>query len=552
MGKRVRSISFFLLLAGIITLSRAGLPFRDRVLYDYMMPPVLQVPPADTASTAADGKERIYIENVDVWSYDKNYKADAQLLRGNVVLRHKNGRMYCDSAYLYEADNTFEAFGNVRFTQGDTLNIYCDYLHYDGVTMLARLREHVRMEHGQNTLFTDSFDYNRVDGIGYYFDYGTIVDSLNTLSSIYGQYTTSTKKAVFNDSVKLENANFTMYSDTLHYDTNTKIATIFGPTRIVGDSGYILTTRGIYDTEQDRAYLMDRSKLYSGTRFMTGDSLYYDRKAKVAEVYRRVILRDTADKVELRGGYAEYHEETEYGLARDSAYLVEYSSQDSLYAHALVMEMTKVDSAANMIKGLGNVRLFRQDIQATSDTLRYHTGDSIMKCYGNPFIWNGATQITGDSVTMFMKEGALREAQVGENAIVAQELDRVHYNQMRGNIIKAYFSNNELDSIRTEGNAETIYYSMEKDSTLSSHIKTQSSAIFMRFIGEEIDHIKLIDQTSGKMKPVTILTYEDKFFPIFVWFTEGRPKDFFDIFRTTPKPKRPEEGDAPPPDASSQ
>ena len=57
---------------------------------------------------------------------------------------------------------------------------------------------------------------------------GLIVDSLNQLSSFYGQYSPETKLAVFNDSVQVENPDFTLYSDTLHYDTESKVATIWG------------------------------------------------------------------------------------------------------------------------------------------------------------------------------------------------------------------------------------------------------------------------------------------------------------------------------------
>ena len=119
--------------------------------------------------------------------------------------------------------------------QGDTLFVYGNYLFYDGNTQIAYLRENVRMENGQVTLFTDSLNYERIPDIGYYFDGGLIVDSLNQLSSFYGQYSPSTKLAIFNDSVRLENEQFTLYSDTLHYNTDSKIATILGPSIIVSD-----------------------------------------------------------------------------------------------------------------------------------------------------------------------------------------------------------------------------------------------------------------------------------------------------------------------------
>lgn len=492
----------------------------------------------DTLPPSQQGRrERIFIEQVDLWRYDKEINPDAQILTGNVVFRHNNAYMYCDSALLYEQQNRFEAYGDVYITQGDSIEIFCNYLDYDGELLLARLRELVRMEQGENTLYTDSLDYDRVRGIGYYFDYGTIVDSLNTLSSVYGEYSTVTKQAVFNDEVALENPNFTLLSDTLHYDTTTKLATILGPTTIVSDSGTIHATRGVYDTELDRAYLMDRAQLESGTRWMTGDSLFYDRNSQLAELFGHVILKDTAEHLQLRGNYVRYNELTEHGIARDSAYVVEYSSpEDSLYIHALQLELSKVDSTTNLIKALENVRLYRSDVQAVSDSLYYHSADSVLHCYGHPFIWSGKSQVTGDSISLYIKDGEMDYAHIRPNAYMINQVDlQEHYNQMRGREVFAYFSNNQMDSIWTKGNAEVIYYSIAEDeSTALEHLQSQSSAIFIGLEEEEITKIKFMDKTIGTITPVSLVTSEQLTYPGFLWFPEGRPTDFKDIFRITP------------------
>lgn len=94
----------------------------------------------DTTSKPASGKERIYIENVDLWKYDRDIDTFAQLLVGNVVFRHNDALMYCDSAKLYQAQNRFEGYGAVRIEQGDSLEITCAYIDYDGMTLLARLK----------------------------------------------------------------------------------------------------------------------------------------------------------------------------------------------------------------------------------------------------------------------------------------------------------------------------------------------------------------------------------------------------------------------------
>ena len=226
---------------------------------------------AQQADRTPSSKTKVYLEHADMQLFDKEVNADRQVLSGNVSFRHDSSYMYCDSAYFYEQSSSLEAFGSVRMEQGDTLFVYGNYLFYDGNIQLAKMRENVRMENIQAdssvvTLFTDSLNYDRAANIGYYFEGGTIVDAQNELSSFYGQYAPGTKIAVFNDSVRLQNEKFTLYSDTLQYSTETKIATILGPSVIVSDSGKIYTSKGWYNTVENTALLLDRSQTSADRR----------------------------------------------------------------------------------------------------------------------------------------------------------------------------------------------------------------------------------------------------------------------------------------------
>ena len=302
------------------------------------------------ADSVPGKKTMVYLEHANTLSFDKNVKQDAQVLVGDVRFRHDSSYMYCDSALFYKTDNSLEAYSNVRMEQGDTLFVYGQYLRYDGNTKIARLRENVRMENGQVTLFTDSLNYERIPNIGYYFEGGMIVDSLNQLSSYYGQYSPSTKLAVFNDSVRLENPNFTLISDTLHYNTDSKISTILGPSVIVSDSGTIHTSRGWYDTVHNTSMLLDRSEVISGNRFLTGDSISYDRGNGFGEVFGNMSIRDTLQHIILQGEYGYYNEKNGYAFATDSARCLEYSQGDTLYLHADTLQMVTIDSIYREVK----------------------------------------------------------------------------------------------------------------------------------------------------------------------------------------------------------
>ena len=105
-----------------------------------------------------------------------------QMLIGNVEFLYDSIYMNCDTAYNYNNRNYFEAFGNVRMNQGDTLFLYGDYLDYDGDSRLVRVRHNVRMENRNVVLLTDSLNYDRERNLGYYFNGGTLEDSTNVLS----------------------------------------------------------------------------------------------------------------------------------------------------------------------------------------------------------------------------------------------------------------------------------------------------------------------------------------------------------------------------------
>lgn len=484
-----------------------------------------------TADTVTTKKTLVYLLHADTVSYDKEVmKADAQFLEGNVSFRHDSSYMYCDSAYFFEATNSLEAFSNVRMEQGDTLFVYGNYLFYDGDTQIAYLRENVRMENGQVTLFTDSLNYERIPDIGYYFDGGLIVDSLNQLSSFYGQYSPGTKLAIFNDSVRLENPNFTLYSDTLHYDTESKIATILGPSIIVSDSGTIHSSRGWYNTEANTSLLLDRSEVYSGNRVLIGDSISYDQDAGFGEAFGNMCLQDTAQKVMLEGQYGFYNERTEYAFATDSARFLEYSQGDTLYLHADTLEMMSIDSTAREIKAFYGVRFYRTDMQGVCDSMQFNTRDSILYMYRDPVLWNEQYQISGDTIVIYMNDSTIDYAHVIQYAFAVQHLDSTYYNQLKGNDLKAYFEGQAVRQIDVEGNAESIFYPLDNGAMIGLN-ETKSGFLTIWVKDNALERLKIWPSPQGTLTPIPDLKPEQKTLKDFYWFDYLRPKNKDDIYQ---------------------
>ena len=155
------------------------------------------------------------------------------------VFEHEGAYLYCDSAWLYETTNTMDCYGHVRIKSSDTLNLYGKFLHYDGNSKIAIVRDEVRLVDKQTTLTTDLMYFDRNTGIASYTTGGKMVNSDNVLTSQRCYYYTSQKLMYFRDDVVLTNPDYKINCDTLKYNTVSRISYFLGPTILKGKDNYL-------------------------------------------------------------------------------------------------------------------------------------------------------------------------------------------------------------------------------------------------------------------------------------------------------------------------
>ena len=489
---------------------------------------------AEPEKPTGNKKTRVDLLHADQGQADKLARPDVQVLIGSVKLRHDSMYMYCDSALIYEKTNSFEAFSNVRMEQGDTLFIYGDYLFYDGMTQIAQLRENVKMINRNTTLLTDSLNYDRLYNLGYYFDGGTLMDEENVLTSDWGEYSPATKLSVFNHDVKLVNPRFVLTSDTLKYSTDTKIATILGPSNIVSEQNHIYSERGIYNTVSGQAELLDRSVLTNEGKKLTGDSLFYDRKAGYGEAFDNVQMNDTVNKNMLTGDYCYYDELKQNALATKRAVAVDYSRGDSLFMHADTLLMNSynldTDSLFREMRAFHKVRMYSADLQGVCDSLVFNTKDSCLTMYRDPIIWNEGQQLLGEEVKVYMNDSTIDWAHIINQALTVEQKDSIHFNQISGKEIKAYFAEGEARKIDVIGNVLLIYYPEEKDSTMIGMNTSETSLLNLFLRDRKMKKMVMSPQSNCVLYPMDQIPPDKMKLPTFSWFDYVRPLNKEDIF----------------------
>ena len=478
---------------------------------------------------------RIYLVHADVLHFDEKINPDATILNGKVHFTHQGARLYCDSAYFYEASNSFEAFGNVKMYQGDTLSLVSDYAYYDGNEQMARARYNVVLKHKKTTLYTDSLDFDRLYDNAYFFEGGKMVDGNTTLTSDWGEYNTKSKMSVFNYDVKMQSPKFYLTTDTLYYDTRTSVAHIVGPSDIYSGESHIYSEQGYYDTKLERARLMNRSVLSNGGKMMVGDSVYYDSQMGFSQAFRNVVYVDSLNRNKLTGNYGEYYEDTGYAMTTDSAVAIDYSQGDSLFMHADTFKVVtfniETDSVYRKIHAFHKVRAYRFDLQAVCDSLVYNSLDSCMTLYYDPIIWNNNQQLVGDRVQVFLRDSVIDRAHVIDNCFSIQQLrsDTSCYNQVSSKEMFAYFTEGNIREAQAKGNVFIGYYFEEGDSIPIIYNYQETSELRMFLKDRQLDSV-WTPKTSGTMYPLNQIPDDRKRLSGFVWYDYIRPQNRYDIF----------------------
>ena len=144
------------------------------------------------ATLLALAQKKVEILHANTLEYSQKSGIEAKRLLGDVVFRHDEIYMFCDSAYFYDETNSVQAYNNVRFKQGDTILLIGKYAEYDGDIRMAKMRDSVIMQHNKSYLITDSLDYDRDKNLIYYFEGGRMYDGENRLRSQWGYYYTET------------------------------------------------------------------------------------------------------------------------------------------------------------------------------------------------------------------------------------------------------------------------------------------------------------------------------------------------------------------------
>jgi lipopolysaccharide export system protein LptA len=490
----------------------------------------------------AHAQKRVKLKHADVQKGGVKDGVRTDKFIGDVIFVQNNTTIYCDSAIFYRSKNSVDAFGKIRITEGDSVTVTSLGLTYDGNSKTAYLRRNVVFTKlGIATLYTDFLDYDRKKNEARYFNGGKLVDSTNTLTSKKGYYDIPTNVASFKKEVVGVNPDYTLHSDTLQYNSKTKVIYFRDHTTVKGvkDGETAVYENGFYDTNKKLSSLT-KGEIETQSYKMNGQKYFLDDVKKFYKAKGKVVMTSKEENTIIYGDDGDYDKVKGIAKVYGNSYVAKVGDDlDTLFISAdTLVSIENEDPKKKRLLAYNHVKIFRDDMQAKADSLAYTSVDSTIYFYSDPVLWTSGNQMTADSIKILLKGRSIDKIYLVANSFVISEDTLKNYNQIKGRKMVANFDGQAITHVTVQGNGESLYYALQepekeakKDSTKApvptftmGMNKIICSNMKINFKEGKVNNISFYIKPDASFIPPHELKDGDKRLKGFKWRTEERPE----------------------------
>lgn len=487
----------------------------------------------------------------DSLNYDLNtkiakYNSGALLTNDTTQLRSKRGEYFVNSNEAFFKDSVtivnpdfelkadtlaFNTETQVATFLGPTLinqngsRIYCEAGFYDARNKLAEFREnaqYIKEEEGQIA----TGEIIRYDG--------------------EKKEVTISGDAVFIEEDKEAKG------DIIRYDENNEVVFLEGNASYKDEKQFITSDSIRYDSGNDAFATVGRSFISDPPQILEADQVDYDSERGVGIALGDVIWQDTSSKVTIMCAEAEYGKTEDFLKAfggrndrplmiteidGDSLFLTAdtlFSMRDTAALAAFAADTLRADTiqpdTARMLIAYHDVRIFKNNLQAVCDSMKYSDADSIFRFFDDPIIWSDTSQFVADSINIFLADGQIDKIFLNKNALMLNSPDEAFFNQIKGKQVTVRFDSSEVRTMFVEGNAEAVYYALDEEDAYIGVNKTACSEMLVLFGNNEVETITFYQSPTGQLLPMKLANHDEIQLEGFRWEIARRPEDIDALF----------------------
>ncbi len=496
-------------------------------------------------------------------------------LKKNVKLTDKKGVLLTDDLEYNLRTGIATYKGGGKVVNGSTVLTSTNGVYYSD-TKDVIFKKNVHLVDPKYNITTDSLMYNITNEIATFIAPTHIVSKDGIIDTKSGIYNLKTGEAIFYDRTYIRDKERSMSGDKIFFDDKKGIVTAEGNAKVVDSINQVTTIGGhieiftkensflaynkpvmILHKDGDSTYIA-ADTLFSGLRkydpetkktITKADTL---KKTKAVAINKTdsaagaVLLKKVSDSTTITPPVITdstkkiiIAEDNKKDTANNIAAVLKKQQNVSVTApakkdsvkKATVVNLNKKDTAIRYFIGFHNVRIFNDSLQAVSDSLYYSTDDSTFKLFGQPVVWNGKTQVAGDTIHMYTENQKPKRLHVFYNGIIINQTADQLFNQIAGREINGFFKEGNIDYVRVKGSpAESVFYPQDDDSAYVGMNRSSGDVIDIFFVKKELNKVKFVNNVDGVMYPIRQTPADKKQLKNFKWHNNRRPKNKLELF----------------------
>ena len=412
---------------------------------------------------------------------------------------------------VINGESVREIYGNVQLTQGNVF-ISCDkaiqYIARNDAVLegnVIAIQDSMTISTSEGYYFGDQRKTSSSTGI-------TLDDKKVVLQAKNGEYFFDDHKAIFKSNVSLFDTSMTLFSDEL-----------------------------VYFRDEDRAVATGNVRIVDANNEISADTLVHFRNTKISIADNNVKIKSLKNNTIIYGNHLEDYPKKKYTLINENPLLIQYDttnvSESEIEIDTLIIKAEKMEAfrdSSNTFKAIDSVKILKGKFASINDFTLYLRNDDIIitnkisEDAAEPVLWYENSQLTGDSVTIFIRDDKISQLDVTGKAFMLSQ-NKIYpdrYDQTSSTNLHLYFAENKLKRAEFVGDVLSIYYLYEEEEA-NGLTKSSAKNVTIVFENNEVNEVRLYGSPSSEFYPEIDVTGNEKAFtlPKFIFYPNRPVKE---------------------------
>ena len=511
-------------------------------------------------------------DTIRVFSDSLNYESDSLMAYfvGNVVLEdgsqqlftsflqydlERDWAIYNDTALLvtdgmkiksrrgiFHLDENYVNFYDKVTIEGTDFDLLSDSLRYYTELKRAVFLSPTIINQGEKRIYSESGFYDIGGGKSEFSGNAQFVegDKISTADTIRNDSESNLTELIGNAVYKSQDE--IGRADKIISHTDTDEIELIGNAYFKNPDNEVSGSTIFFNKTTGAVKVSGRSVLSNPPFIIEADDLDYNKDTGAARADGNVTWTDTSSNYQIICDHARYIDSTDFMRAYNDVGKPVLKNEisegdtlllsgDTLISYTVTMGHDSIGiDTHRFFQAFANVEMINKDMQAIADSLSYNGRDSIFSLFGSPVMWSDSSQYSGDTIKISMVDNEIEKVKIDGSALILTSSDYLFFDQIKGKLIIANFVQGNIDRMRVDGGAQSVYYMKDEEQAYMSVNETTCSNMTFLFDEGELWQTRYYKEPTSKMTPMKMADHEAIKLPGFRWMMDLRPMTIDDLY----------------------